>query len=205
MSSPLEQVVAELNERRGPLPGAGAVPVSTGIYVVWLDRRGWLDIQEQRIDIPMGEKGALYVGVGVGQRGLRGRFRQEWRPRDSGRSSPRRTLGALLAKELDLEPQPRPDRDPGRGARYYVFGDEGEQRLTDWLEAHAAFAWLSRDEIERLIDLDPLALETGLILHLRPPLNLAKAKRDPLRRSLEGLRKEMREFAAQAQADERRP
>ena len=198
MSEYLVKLVTALKRRRGPLPLARSVPTSRGLYMVWLNPVGWREVRHGGIRLPPGAEGALYVGVGLGQRGLRGRFSQEWRPRNSGRSSPRRTLGALLLKRLDLLPRPRRDRNPKRGSDYYVFCEEGEARLTDWLETHARFAAVTEDEIRSVTDLDLITIETELIRHVRSPLNLAQAEGRPLRRALEDLRKEMRAIAAQA-------
>jgi hypothetical protein len=144
------------------------------VYVLWLDDDGWT-----KLGNVMSVGGVAYVGVG--DPSLQRRYKEEWRPKNSGRSSPRRTLGALLAENLDLSPRPRVDRDRVRGARYYVFGDEGELRLTAWVEKHASFA------CETTAGAPAGTVETQVILRLQPPLNLTKWP-NPLKEELGNLR-----------------
>jgi len=154
-------LAGELAQRRGPLPRSKDLPADAGIYAVWGSP---VPGQPPAVDSAAAE--ILYVGRG--DPSLRRRFAEEWRPRTSGRSSPRRTLGALLQSELGLVPVPRQDRDIVRGARYYCFADDGEARLTEWCDQHLEFAAVTcaRGEAD--------GLETALIALLMPPLNLTK-------------------------------
>lgn len=162
---------------RGAFPEARDVPNEPGVYAVWFSEKAWGQLR-----ISPARQGLAYIGVG--DPSLRRRYREEWRPKNSGRSSPRRTLGAVLAQELALVPRPRPDRDPDRGARYYVFGSDGEARLTTWLEEHATFACCTTDEA-RAGD-----VETDLIPACSPPMNLTKWP-NPLRKALRDARRVM--------------
>ncbi len=137
--------------------------VRNGVYVLWIDAAGFVDL-----DVDPGFEGVAYVGVAAGSGRLKKRFREEWR-RSSGRSTPRRTLGVLLLTRLSLVPRPRPDRDPQHGTRYYTFGDDGEGRLTTWIEDHGTFAYL-----ETASPVDAVELEDQLVPHLAPPLNISK-------------------------------
>lgn len=126
------------------------------------------------LDLEPGFGGVAYVGIGEGKGGLGRRYGEEWRPKNSGRSSPRRTLGSLLVSELNLQPRPRPGREHPRNAQYYVFAGDGEQILTDWLDRYAKFSYVevpptALDEEYSLSD-----VETALIQRLKPPLNLTK-------------------------------
>jgi hypothetical protein len=93
-------------------------------------------------------------------------------------------MGALLRTRLNLVPRPRPDRDPERGARYYIFGDDGEHRLTTWIEGHSTFAYL-----ETASSAEAVGLENQLVPLLKPPLNISKWS-NPLGPSLEELRRQ---------------
>jgi len=153
--------------------------------MLWLSSEAW-----RQLDISAPVDGIAYVGVG--NPSLRRRYREEWRPRNSGRSSPRRTLGAVLAHDLRLVPRPRSDRDPKRGAHYYTFGEEGEARLTRWLEEHASFACRATE------DLIAEDVETQLIQLVTPPLNLTKWG-NPLKQRMREARKAMEVRAAEFQ------
>jgi len=115
------------------------------VYALRLDDPGWRDLSGCGVVLSPGPEGLAYVSVGAGKGGLRRRFREEWAPANSGRASPRRTLGGLLR----LPPRPI-DRS------HWGFTEAGEVRLTEWIHAHGAFAcWEGSiaDELERrLID-----------------------------------------------------
>jgi hypothetical protein len=153
------------------------VPKGPGVYAVWATPAAW-----RTLSLPPGKGGVLYVGRGDPT--LRRRFREEWRPKTSGRSSPRRTLGALLKDRLELHPVPRRDVDPARGARYYCFAGEGEGRLTEWSEQNLLFA--CHCTLAGGAD----AVETELVQLVRPPLNLTKWP-NPEARRLRELRKHL--------------
>lgn len=172
-----EVVYRRLWSARGAFPEAPDVPNEPGVYAVWFSEKAWT-----QLSISSSRQGLAYIGVG--DPSLRRRYREEWRPKNSGRSSPRRTLGAVLARDLALVPRPRPDRDSNRGARYYVFGTEGEARLTRWLEEHATFASYATEEAKAG------DVETDLILASSPPLNLTKWS-NPLRQALRDARRVM--------------
>ena len=114
-----------------------------------------------------------YVGMAEFSRGLRKRFGEEWRRKHSGRSSPRRTIGVLLWDELNLVPRPRPTKTAKLNPKQFCFEEDGELRLTNWLDPRAEFAYrvITQEELgrEQLAD-----LEGRLIRHLKPPINRGK-------------------------------
>lgn len=163
----LDRISRALDQARGPVPERPPTR-EKGVYAVWLDQEGWKQLRIQN-----GWYGIAYVGVAGGEGGLARRFSEEWRPKHSGRSSPRRTLGALLRRRLNLKPRPRPGT-AARSHEYFVFGDEGEAALTDWIETHASFAYLEVD-VDDLPGISRVEqLETLLIERMQPPLNLSK-------------------------------
>lgn len=166
--SRVQALADSLAERRGPLPARLATS-EPGIYALWLTHTA-LD----SLELKPGSRGIAYLGVGEGKGGLGRRFGEEWRPRHSGRSSPRRTLGALLTDELGLEPRPRPGAAHARNANYYTFGEEGEERLTEWLDQHADFAHLEVTPGALGFSGTLVGLEAALIQYCEPPLNLTK-------------------------------
>jgi hypothetical protein len=180
MAQGIEERAKALLDSAADLPSE--VPTTqNGIYVLWLDAVAFTTLH-----LTPGLHNAGYAGVAQGSGGLRGRFSEEWSPKNSGRSSPRRTLGALLRTELDLHPRPRPGAATSRNADYYVFGDEGEARLSDWIASHGRFSYLPMGEE------NPGVVETRLIAYLQPPLNIDKWA-NPVAEDLRSLRKECRE------------
>ena len=66
---------------------------------------------------------------------------------NTGTSTMRRSLGALLESKLDLNPIPR-SSDPNDGDRYtnYAFDGESEEKLTDWMRANFRVAFLEAEK-----------------------------------------------------------
>jgi hypothetical protein len=119
-----------------------------------------------------GAFGIAYIGIASGKGGITRRYYEEWRPVDSGRSTPRRTLGALLLDDLGLRPKPRLTRTAPPNPRNYCFAEPGESALTDWIEAHGTFAYVeaSSDELGTWGTL--ANLEQAVLQQARPPLNI---------------------------------
>lgn len=85
--------------------------------------------------------------------------------RDSGTSTERRTLGALLKEDLDLTAQPGSFGIDGGNVSSYCFSPSGEARLSDWVRTSLL--------VSRLPFSGDLALAESLLVgHLEPPLNI---------------------------------
>lgn len=108
-----------------------------------------------------GTDGLLYVGTSMGLRA-----RDHLACPHSGFSTLRRSLGALLKERLRLEAGPRAPGPSPTNRRNYRFLGTGEQDLTHWMRQHLVHTCcaLSPAEVG--------GIETGLIRHLCPPLNL---------------------------------
>ena len=105
--------------------------------------------------------GLLYVGRSGSSLAGRNHFTHK----QSGFSSLRRSLGALLKNELKLRALPRAPGLSPRNIQNYRFHDEGEECLTNWMEDHLTFSFaVVRGDIK--------AVEKALIADLQPPLNL---------------------------------
>ena len=117
-----------------PIDDHDRIPVKPGVYVVFSDTTvgslPWDPVS-----------GPAYVGKG--EDGLRRRMRKE-HSGDTGRSTLRRTLGALLRTELDLKARPRPSKGPPKPIDYtnYTFEPDGDLRLSEWMAEHQAARWL---------------------------------------------------------------
>lgn len=192
----LDDLITQLVATKAPLPESVSTRAE-GVYALWLDERGYRQLRLQP-----GVHRIAYVGVASSGGGLAKRYREEWRPKHSGRSSPRRTIGALLRRRLRLKPRPR----PGSGSqnyKYFTFGGDGEEALSNWIDEHASFGYVE-------VDVDALPgvyrvedVETILIQRLRPPLNIRKW-RNPEKQRLMGARRSARDAALKWAVRERR-
>lgn len=187
-----ERLTERLLDSKGELPAILTV-TNQGLYALWLDDEAY-----HLLDLVPGLDGVAYVGVGAGQGGIARRFEEEWRPLNSGRSTPRRTLGSLLLDELGLQPMPRPTRTAAPNPTYFRFADDGEWGLTDWIETHAAFAYVEVSS-QDLGDWETLAkLEKAVIQYVRPPLNI-NGWQNPARPRLKALRETAARMAEQTE------
>lgn len=126
-------------------------PTLPGVYALFLNPRATL------AGVQPCESGLLYVGLGQGARGLAARCHFKGRTEIH---SPRRSLSALLANELDLQPIFIRKRS---GPTTFKLEKRSEQLLTDWMEINLSVA------------LQPIAspgqFERELIQRWAPPLN----------------------------------
>jgi hypothetical protein len=104
----------------------------------------------------------LYIGISknLAQR----EFDTHFAAGQSGFSTLRRSLGALLSNQLDLHARPRGTGASDSNYRCYRFDDQGEQRLSDWMAINL------RVGIQPVAN--PKAIEKDLIALACPPLNL---------------------------------
>jgi hypothetical protein len=83
----------------------------------------------------------------------------------SGFSSPRRMIGALLKEELRLVAIRRGTGPSPRNIAKFRFPDDGEHRLSAWVDRHLLYGLAP-------VNGDVRGIERPLIGELRPPLNL---------------------------------
>jgi hypothetical protein len=131
-------------------------PPAPGVYGFYLTSASAFPV----ISVP--GDGPLYLGLSsnLAQR----EFDTHFQPGQSGFSTLRRSLGALLKDQLDLVVIPRGTGASDTNYRNYRFENEGESRLSEWMRAHLLVGVHPVD--------DPRALERELIGLARPPLNL---------------------------------
>jgi hypothetical protein len=131
-------------------------PRKAGVYACFLDHPSALpSLPDQGAD-------PLYVGVSsdLAER----EFDTHFRSGQSGFSTLRRSLGALLRNELRLRAQPRGTGGSDSNYRCYRFDDVGEDRLTAWMREHLQVGVQEWAE--------PVAIEKDLIELAQPSLNL---------------------------------
>lgn len=137
------------------------VPSVAGLYAIFGDEHALASLAVGPDTRP------LYVGKA--EHSLVGRdLRTHFATGKTGSSTLRRTIAALLRDNLDLKAVPRNLARPDGSANYSVEVT-GDERLTAWMHAHLRLAvWPKPQGV--LLD----EVETAVLNHLRPPLNLAK-------------------------------
>ncbi len=137
-------------------PHDAARPAKPGLYAFFLKPRG------QLLPIAPGAEGLLYVGLTHDGLDVRNHFAHE----NSGFSTLRRSLGAILRTHLQLQPCPRAPGPSESNTRNYAFAGDGEAVLSRWMRANllASALPLPTADLEKL--------EAQLIAALEPPLNL---------------------------------
>jgi len=88
----------------------------------------------------------------------------------TGSSTLRRSLGAILLKQLRLKPEARSDSETSvRRFTKYKFDTAGEEKLTKWMNDHLSLAFC---ELPKLTIPELRVCEERLIKSAAPPLNL---------------------------------
>jgi len=88
---------------------------------------------------------------------------------ETGRSTLRRSIGAIVREHLGLKPEPRnPNEKSDRKFQNYKFDPTGEERLTDWMKINLGLSFFDYDEPPAKIE----QLEAELIRLAVPILNL---------------------------------
>ncbi len=96
-------------------------------------------------------------------------LQQHFSSGETGRSTLRRSIGAIVREHLDLKPQPRnPSERSERKYRNHKFDAEGEDRLTDWMKTNLGLSFFEYDKPPSIIE----ELEVELIRMAAPILNL---------------------------------
>lgn len=177
-------------ERWAVAEASGHVPPTAGLYAIFGDEQAWRDLRlEPRLNEP------LYVGKAersLASRDLNGHFATNPKstPRTGG-STVRRSFAALLRDVLDLYAMPRNPAKPERFANY-ALADGGDARLNEWMHQRLTLAvWPAPQGMTV-----PLGqIETAVIEHFAPPINLDKNPR-----RLARLSRARSEMAAEAAA-----
>jgi hypothetical protein len=171
----VEAALQALSGERHPRAKAvDLVPRRAGLYAFHGDQQAWsgLDLEPSFHDQP------LYVGKA--ERSLNGRdVRTHFATGKTGSSTVRRSLAALLVRELGLVAVPRNLSKPD-GSANFALDAASDARLSSWMDQHLRLATWVKPEETVLGD-----VETALVLRLRPPLNLDKVgePRDRLRQA----------------------
>lgn len=138
------------------------LPNEAGCYILLVDLKGI-----QHLQFPS-KSGLSVLYVGKAENSIQGRvLKTHLVSNRSGSSTLRRSLGAMLHKQLNLTPLPRSSKnDDKKRFTNYKFDSEGEITLTKWIKTHVY--------VIAVPSKTPKASEDQLIAELSPPLNLTK-------------------------------
>ena len=159
-----------LLDGRKPISEA-ASSQNTGIYGIFAKSLDCLP----GVAIP--QTGIIYVGMTEDSLDTRNHFLAK----SSGFHSPRRSLGAILKRELELQAVPRAPGPSPKNYDCYSFAEDGETRLSDWMSQNLDYAIVE-------LDGDLRGVEIATIGAMRPPLNLT-GWANPQMRHIKDLRK----------------
>jgi hypothetical protein len=178
-----DELLRQLGEVARPVAEIMSYSIQKGIYGFFL-LEGRLCIGGQTFE--SGKGALLYIGKTESSQKLRDAG-EHLADGQTGRSTLRRSLGALLREELNLRPQSRSDTEKStKRFTNFKFDASGEKRLTAWMKKHLGlgFCELPDFTIPELED-----CEKGLIRSAKPPLNIDDNPESPYRSDLKSARK----------------
>jgi hypothetical protein len=139
--------------------------------------------------IRVGSTGLLYVGMTESSLEVRNHFSHD----DSSFSTFRRSLGAILKRELTLSAIHRGKGKSSKDFTNYRFAGTGEKQLTQWMEENLEYSY-------EVVRMGVRSRESQLIAEMKPPLNLTKWP-NPQRKMVMELRRICRNEAARSAAE----
>jgi len=159
-----------------------------GVYAFFLDDPSALS-PIQVPSKPLFRQGLIYIGMTRPNHDFK---RDHIDCCDSGGSTLRRSLGAILRDKLDRPLTPLP-RNYGRSQKdfsNYIFDEDAEKVLTAWMKQHLTMSFVNIDADKRTVRTQ----ETTLIKELEPPLNLTDWD-NPQARIIKALRSQCADLA----------
>ena len=135
-------------------------PKNSGIYAFYLSDNSTL--------FEFGKGGQL-IYVGIAKDSIHDRdLNQHFKTGQTGRSTLRRSIGAILKSELNLTAIPRGTENDTKRFENYKFKDE--QALSDWMSSHIQIGyWIPENNISysKLRE-----IEKSITIDLKPTLDL---------------------------------
>ncbi len=160
-----------------------------GVYAIFARSTGCLP------GIKLEKSRLVYVGHG---KDLAERTGDHFTEQKSGRSTLRRSLGALLKSELGLKAEPWSGGRSESNYTNYRFADNGEADLSAWMRRDLTCAIYPFNGDTETLKKRLKTLEKQLIEENEPPLNLKSWPNrypNPYKEEIEELRKQCREEA----------
>jgi hypothetical protein len=178
-----DELLQRLEENAEPVEEITSYSSEHGIYGFFL-LKGYLCIGRQRSAAGCGA--LLYLGK-TESSSVNRDAGEHLTDGQTGHSTLRRSLGALLREQLNLLPRPRSDteRSPRRFT-HFRFDSAGEGQLTAWMKEHLSLGFC---ELPDLTIPELEACERRLIKSAKPPLNIKDNPEGPYRAELKSARK----------------
>jgi hypothetical protein len=174
-----KDILQQMMKSRRPVEEA-SYPDSPGLYTISMTKQSLLDGFAKGGDL-------IYLGKAedrLSRRDLRTHFRSG----ATGRSTLRRSIGAILKNKLKLKSIPRSPRRSTQDLYNYKFSIEGGERLTEWMKTNLEIGFYVP---ESNISTETLRIIEGKMLeYVRAPLNLDQRTKhlNPLADKLQELR-----------------
>lgn len=155
MSVSASTIIDRLREGAAPVAQVAA-PAAPGVYAWFVD---------DPVALPtLPNQGADPIYIGMSSNLAVREFDTHFKSGQTGFSTLRRSLGALLKTELALIARPRGTGASKTNYTCYRFDERGEDLLTRWMHEHLRVAVQPCGE--------PQVVESELIVLAQPPLNL---------------------------------
>lgn len=122
-----DAILSQFNASRAAIEKV-RVPNGPGVYAIFLRSGVALTVAGQAVT------GLIYIGMSTLL--TRREYEQDFCSGRSGGSTLRRSLGALLKRQLKLTAIPRGSADSEPSYTKYRFDEAGEGRLTEWMTAN---------------------------------------------------------------------
>ena len=178
-----DELLQQLGEVARPVAEITSYSIQKGIYGFFL-LHGALCIGGQTFE--SGKDSLLYVGKTESSQKMRDAG-EHLADGQTGRSTLRRSLGALLREVLNLRPQPRSNTEKStKRFTNFKFDAAGEKRLTAWMKKHSG---LGLCELPALTIPELEEREERLIRSAKPPLNIDDNPDSPYLTHLKSARK----------------
>ena len=181
----IDKIITHLQNNLKPIDEIDQINDISGIYAIALNSNDFPFFNDPKI-----VKGEI-IYIGKSDSSIKKRlYRSHFNDKKTGSSTLRRSLGAILKEDLELEPIPRSVKE--KKFRDYAFIYEGEVRLTNWMVNNLSVSFYDYPHGKKQIN----NLETKIIKRLIPILNLKKnVSLNPHLSELEELRAKCKDIA----------
>jgi hypothetical protein len=181
----IDNIISRLQNQLKPFEEIGDIKDIAGIYAIALNNSNFPFLNDSNII-----KGTILY-IGKSDSSIKKRvYKAHFNKSKTGSSTVRRSLGAILKDDLDLEPVPRSMME--RKFRDYKFIHDGEVRLTNWMVDNLSISFYDYTKGKKKLNM----IETEIIKSLVPILNLKKnISLNPHLSELEELRAKCKDIA----------
>ena len=181
----INSIISHLQNQLKPFGEIDYINDIPGVYAIALNSNDFPFFNDPSIV----EGTILYVGKS--ESSIKKRvYKSHFSNGKTGSSTLRRSLGAILKDDLELEPVPRSMRE--KKFRDYKFIHDGEVRLTNWMVDNLSISFYDYTKGKKRLNM----IETEIIKSLVPILNLKKnISLNPHLSELEELRAKCKDIA----------